>query len=705
MTDHLPIPASRHQLAIPAASAAAHGAATGGIAHRRRPILERVSCLSFGGGLLAAAGGRVCCVWDTRTYELIARLVLGSPIGAVWVERSNGRVLMLSSGSDVAVFDLPSSTPRHSYRHEAPVTGVHISDAGLVAGSVDTLGRVEVHDIAAGHLVRRLDTLVPAGSPTVFIERGGSYAIVDSETHSLLYDVATGDLRRRFPYDPLEALDLEGTLLYSTLVAPSARWLSFFDCAKHAHARCVHDLGSKIQSIDIDNDLGLVLAATVEGRIGLFDLQTGQPRGHHESFTLPLMFARFGAQASIYVAGGEALVMHLVEGQHVRSYYDETPPLVAMALPEKSESVVLSNRDGGVTPVSLRDGRRMAPIEGHQGSVSVVTCFGDRVASGAYDGFVRVSETASSNQLLAIDLAQGPVQAIAADAQAGRLWVGTWAGRVNEVDLEHGALRSSFEVFPSSVRSLAHDAQRGLLCAGGNGGELRLLNTAGGALKPLATGLQPGTAYRALFDADGSILATASDGVRRYQPGALTVCESYPSCTIRWFDCSAGRLVSLSLDGELTLFDAATREVMHRAVIDAPFIHRSVVFLGPSRILVASADGLVRVFDEKLQEVAALELLRDGFLWSTAPQDSGHPGWLHTDRPELIDVGERAAHGALHSWRPADPRRARHLAKWTSASHVMRIVRGDAAALAPAAGRLASALALAPVGHRLSWSR
>lgn len=702
MTDYLPVPAPRQQLVLPGANLAAYAPAGGRAAHQRRPRLERVTCLSFGGGLLAAAGGRVCCVWDTRTHELVARLVLGAPIGAVWLEREGGHALMLGAGSEVAVFDVPGATLRYTYRHEAQVTGVHIANNTCVVGSVDARGRVEVHDIAAGHMVQCLDT--PPGRPKVFLDRG-RYALVDSATHSSIYDVATGALRRRFPYDTLERLDLGGLLLHTTLVAPSGRWLRWFDCSTHAHARCVRDLGSTIQSIDVDNEHDLVLAATEAGMIGLFDLHTGQPRARHQSFTVPLMFARFGAGASIYVAGGEALVMHIVEGRHARSYYDESPPLVAMTLPPQAGSVLLSNRDGGLTTVSLHDGRRTASLHVHQGSVSVVAWFGDSLASGAYDGVVRVFEAPTAKQLMTSDLAQGPVQAIVGDPQVRRLWVGTWAGRVNAMDLDTGTLRSSVQVFPSSVRSLALDAQRGLLCAGGDEGELRLLNVAVEEPQPVAAGLHPGTAYRVLFDSDGSVLATADDGVRRYEPATLAVRELYPGRTIRWFDRSLGRIAALSLAGELTLFDEATREVRHCTVIDSPVNHRAVAFMGASRILVASADGLVRVFDERLQWLATLELLRDGFLWSTASQESGHPGWLHTDRADLVDVGERASDGELQAWDLADPRRARHLAKWTSASHVMHIVRGDPEALSAVADRSAGALTLAPIGHRLGWSR
>lgn len=658
--------------------------------------------------MLAAGGGRVCCVWDTRTDELVSRLTLPAPIMAVWVA-SDGSLVVISAGREVAVHELPTGVLRHAYHHEAEVTSVHIGSGNSVGASADTEGSIQVHEFSDGRLVQCFDT--PPGRPIVFVHRV-HYALVNSGSHSAIIDIATGATLRRFPYDNLEPLDLGTRLPGTTLVACSGSILRWFNCGQHAYAHCVRDLGSRILSIDIDDAHGLTLAATEAGGLHLFNLHSGTPHARYQSFTVPLTFARFGAEASLYVAGGEALVMHLVEGRHTGSYYDESPPLVAMALPADGKpsisaaesSVLLSDRDGGVTSVSLRDGRRSPQRCLHHGSVSVVTRLGDRVASGAYDGVVRVFDAATLQPLAAADLGQGPVQAIAGDIRSGRLWVGTWRGKVNEMDLDTGAVLSTVEAFPSSVRTLAIDPRSKLVFAGGNDGELRLFERDAGALRPAAAGLQPGAAYRAAFDEQGSLLVTADDGVRRYRAADLAPGDLYPGRVIRWFDRAGGRLVVLGLHGELRLFDEATREVQHHVVIDSPFNHRSVAFAGAQRLFTTSADGLLRVFDERLQAVATLELLRDGFLWSTPPRDDGHPGWLHTDRPELLDVGTCSCDGMVQPWDIADPRRARHLAKWTSASHVMGLVRGDPAPPV-SVGRLVGLSTIAPIGRRLGWTK
>ena len=212
---------------------------------------------------------------------------------------------------------------------------------------------------------------------------------------------------------------------------------------------------------------------------------------------------------------------------------------------------------------------------------------------------------------------------------------------------------------------------------------------------------QPGTVYRALFDSDGSLWTTAHDGVRRYDGRDPRERMTFPGNVIRWFELEGGRLYSLSLSGTLAVFDITSGEELHRTEIESPVNHRSVLVLARDRIATASADGIVRVFDGQLRLVGWLEVLHDGYLWMTSPVDA-HPGWLHTDRPDLVDVGERGE-VAVQAFAVTDPRWARHLAVYHSASHVMRIVRGDAALTDPIGPRLGGLSGLAKPTNLLQW--
>jgi len=695
MSTFLPAPAMTRPLVAAPRRSVEDASVARRTLHWRRPRLERVTCLSYGGRLLAAAGGLVCCVWDTRTHHMVRRIVMAEPITAVWMGR-DGASLAVAAGEHVAVYDVGTGERRFGCSHGAALTSVHIDNVADVLGSADESGRVEVRDLASGRLIQQVQC--EPGRPIIFVYRG-RYVLVGSETHSAIFDATTGELLRRFPYDPDEDPAMEGMLLSSTLVAYSGTVVRWFDCAQYQGAHCVRDLGSKVQSIDVYDAAGLALAATEAGALQVFDLTTGAPRARHQSFTCPVLFARFAADASLYVAGGEALVMHLVDGQHVRSYCDETPPLVAMTASHDRTALLLSHRVGGVVRVGLRDGRRQGTFDGHIGSVSVVACSGDVVASGAYDGRLRLMD-AQLRPTATIDLKQGPVQSIAMDVAAGQAWVGTWSGKVNAVDLASHQVTLTVDATPSSVRTLAWDAVGGRLCAGGDDGDLCIFDVRN-AMAKLFVARQKGTVYRALFDGDGSLWTTAHDGVRRYDSTDPREHMTFQGNAIRWFELGNGRLYSLSLSGTLTVFDITSGEELHRTVIESPVNHRSVLVLSPDRIATASGDGIVRVFDAQLRLVGWLEVLREGYLWMTRPVDV-RPGWLYTDRPELVDVGERSG-AAVQAYAETDPRQARHLAVFHSATHVMRIVRGEAALTDPIGPRVGGLSGLANPTTLLQW--
>lgn len=694
MNSGLPVPTPRRDLGNPNPDLAAAFGVASRTWHQRSPRMERVTCLDCFAGLLATGGGRVCCIWDTGTHALRLRIVVDQPINAVWMTRDRASIV-LASGSTVRVHDLATGALRYAYGHDAMVTSVHVGNRAAVLASADATGRIQLREFASGRPMQ--DLRHPPGHPIVFVHRD-HYVLIESQTHCTLVDTATGASVRRFPYDPREKVAIDGPLLDTTLVSHSGSVLRWFDCNRLEGAYCTRNLGSAIQSIDMFGSL--VLAATESGALFLFDLTSGAPLARYESFTRPILFARFGDNASIMVAGGEALVMQLIDGQHVLSYCDESPPLVAMALHPGRQALLTSDRDGGIARFDLCTGRRQPSYAGHSGSVSAVACSDGWVAGGAYDGTLRLWRWDAS-PAATIDLAQGPVQSIALEPAEGRIWAGTWSGKVTCLDIATGAALCAIDAFSSSVRTLTIDTTRQLLGAGGDEGELKIFNLRAHS-EALLELRQPGPVYRAIFDHDGDLLTAADDGVRRYRVPRLEQRMTYAGNGIRWFDVRGERLCSLSLAGELRLFDVATGQLLQRTQIDAPVNHRSVGWLNADRLLTASADGRVRVFDAMLRPVATLEVLRRGFMWCTPGRD-GRTGWLFTDRTDRVDIGELTG-GLMESWDATDARRDRHLVVWNSAAHVMKAVNGNMSAPPTSSLALGVTAGLARIGHRLGHS-
>jgi WD40 repeat protein len=592
------------------------------------PRLGRVTCLDFAGGLLAAAGDRVCCVWNTVTHALHCRIVTTASIDAVCLLRDRGAIAVVE-GRHVSVYDLASGQSRFAYEHDVPITSVHGGIPAATMASADAMGLVQVRDTADGRLIRTLAH--PPGRPIVYVA-DDQHVLVESHMHCTLVDIASGESVRRFPFARDENVPFTDVRFASTLVSHTAGVLRWFDCATCEGAHCTRDLGSEILSIDICNERGLVLAALADGRMCLFDLTSGEPRGVLGSLTSPLMFAKFGEDASVYAAAGEPLVMHLVDGRHRRSYYDAASPLVAMALHAERRALLVSDRDGGVAHFSLRDGSRQDRLGGHSGSVSAVACCDEWVASGAYDGRLLVRDW-EGRTVLDADLQEGPLQAIALDPAVRRVWAGTWAGRVSCFDLDTCERISSIACGAASIRTLCIDPRRRRILAGDEEGQIRFLDLTGtrAALQGMR---QPGAVYRGMFAPNGDVLTSAKDGVRRSADCATEPYRLYPCSDARWFELTQQELYALSLSGELKVFDADSGELLASTRVGGHGPHRSVALLDADRIFTASADGFVRVFDTRLEPIATLEVLRCGFAWRAA-RDHRHPGWLFTDRDDL----------------------------------------------------------------------
>lgn len=688
----VPMVPRRGGLAVAASQAAGHAA--GPAVHRLRPLLGRVTAIDHQGSRLAAAGGRVCCVWATRSHELLLRLVVPQPIAAVALSR-NGRWLALAVGRQVQVLALPGGEAVFDYEHAAPVQSLHIAAHAPRIASADTAGGLQVRALESGTEVWR--HAHRPGRVIVFLHATGSCLAVDGDEDSQLFDLDGTRPPAIHPYADDDPTGPLARALGKVLLAHRGSALRFFDYDS-GQPRCARriELGAEITSIDISADDRICLAATCTGTIHLFDLYAARWQACQESFTTPLLAAKFGRGRTVYAAGGEALVLQIEGGRHVRSYGDESPPIVAAAWSAARRAVLIADRDGGVSRYDLASGRRTDLI-GHAGSVSVVACAGEQVATGAYDGSARLWRDDGS-LLASFSPGDGPVQALAFDAVRGALWVGTWGGRVIVYDQRSGAATTVCRL-TESIRTLGLAADGRHLVAGDNGGRFQVIDLEGGT-QPVLSAQVAGPAYRARFDTDGSVLVTSADGLRRYRPGAMLPTAVYPCDDARWFDVLPdGRFAVLGLHGLLKLFDPGSPHCVGEREIDDPRPHR-VVFGAGDRLFTGSGDGGLRVFDRALVPLAELQRLRRGVLWTTAAT-AAHPGWCCTDRPELLAVG-RVHEGVFDEWADDDPRRQRHLATFNSASHTMAIVAGSIGAGGGTAPPGALARPPGPV-LRLTW--
>ncbi|MHB8773357.1 MAG: WD40 repeat domain-containing protein [Syntrophales bacterium] len=106
------------------------------------------------------------------------------------------------------------------------------------------------------------------------------------------------------------------------------------------------------------------------------------------------------------------------------------------------------------------------------------------------------------------------------------------------------------------------------------------------------------------------------------------------------------RLASVACDNRLRLWDLASGELL--GILDGKeHQYRAVLFSRDGRRLFVTTGEGVSVHDGKtLAPLAALTNIRDGFLWTTSPDEHAPKGWFWTDREDLVRVVESAESGA-----------------------------------------------------------
>jgi WD40 repeat protein len=661
--------------------------------HAPAARLGQVDCLAYAAPTVAAAGGLVACLFDSTTRRLMTRRVETQRIGAIALARDASR-LALAAGRMVRVYRLRAgdaggdttctAEPACEYAHEADVTSVCFTPERALVASADTTGAIRLHHRDSGAPVLQA-AHHPGGLELFSVDH---LLVSDGPTDVRFFDLDTGRLLRTFLHNATQRVPVPRFALGNVLIAYAGSEVRLHDVADEDHcATCFRVLrfGSRVRSVDVSDDQTAFLVATECGEVRIYSLQDARLLAQVQALSRPLLAARFERGRRLLVAGGEGLVTIIENGRHVGALHEGAPIVgAAVRRTPQPEGLLVIDRVGGVTEYGLTTGRRSDRFAGHVASVSVVVTDTRYVCTGSYDGTARVWRHDGA-PVAVFGFGRTPIQALALDSRNDRLWVGDFTGAVTCVDIATGQSIASYCAHASSVRSLCLSADGGLLLSGDNDGRLVLRDLAGDGVERWGARV-PGTAYRAIFDADGSVLASAMNGVVRFPPGATAPVVLCAGDHVRSFcllegDGDAGtRLAALGLAGDLRVHDAVTGACLSHVRLADPRAHRVVLDLG-GVVACGSADGVLRFFTHELRPLGELHHLQDGFLWTTEAQGS-FPGWVFTDRPDSLDVGCTAGcmTGGLtngiehHRWPANDPRVAGHLAVLNSWAHVRRAI-------------------------------
>ena len=344
--------------------------------HWLKPQLAMVTSLDFAADTLAGAGGQVCCVWSMETDVLLRRIVAPAPIRCIALSR-DAKYLAIGAGAIVSVYRLDNGNLSFEYPHPEIVCSVHFAAAAPLLASASTDGSVQVHHLRNGTMAMR--AMHRIGGSVVFLENHGRFVVSESSVDMQFIDTGSGQVTRTFSHhdEPIAPGPLG--CMGKMLIAYSGEAVHLFDTARSENA-CfrVIEYRSTVTSVDISPNQSLFLVTTVDGSVNFYNMGDGTWVAQLESFTNPLWGAKFCGNNTIFAAGGEALIMKIHDGRHVQSYC-EAPPIVAGALSPERNTLLVSDRVGGVTCYNLTSGKRSNPFTPHSGSVSVVTGNGHKI--------------------------------------------------------------------------------------------------------------------------------------------------------------------------------------------------------------------------------------------------------------------------------------------------------------------------------------
>jgi WD40 repeat protein len=598
-----------------------------------------------------ADGGIV--LWDLETKEEVARLRGHSASVNDIVFGPQGS-MALSGGEDaqVILWDLGAGQEiRRFGGHTGTVRAVDISPDGRTAVSGGFAGiawmqpgELILWDLETGQELRRLEghvagivaaeftpagdsLLVSSGDAEIFSDKLPEGGVVDSDDlpfDLVLWDVTTGEVRRRFEASDDDVYDLsissDGTkaLTGSCYTNVSTLW----DLETGERVFALEDHHEGVIAVAYGPDGGRALSGSYDDSLVLWDLQTGQPVARldaHGSDVLDLVFSSDGRMA-LSSSGDGGLILwdlvHAAELQRLSGHGDAVwdvafTPDGRMALsssgtpgpsiPVQEASIRLWDLETGaqlqafelavdvVFQVAISpDGRtalvatnepfvrvwdlhswqEVGRLEGHAAGVPGIefTPDGQRAVSASVDGTVILWDVPARHALFRVGGHGKGLWSVAVSPDGRTALSDSGDSSMVLWDLETGAEIRSFmrqdspEGVGSSGLAFLPDGHRAISCED-DGTLIEWDLETGEEVRRL--GEHPALRTRVVVSPDGRLALTSG------MDGALMLWDLESNALIRRSD-GHGVIFDLALspDGQTVLFGSANRTIVQRRVTD-----------------------------------------------------------------------------------------------------------------------------------------
>ena len=593
--------------------------------------------LSADGNTLVAISDRGLCVFNTRTRQRLHRFAFAETIEQVAINANGQMIFLADDEQGIHKIDIPFRYQCRVGEHADKIEAMTVDDSGSTLAIASDDGSVTLLDTTCLARLGRIDCGFTA--QRIAIREDRDWLLVFGNRQITVYRFSTLDRLTRFAEGDSNDLALDSDLLITE--APGGFIL--FD-AETDNFRVLPTISYKAYDTTPD---GRVLATVRNFELALWDPHSGTETRRMRTYVRRVCDVKICAEGqSLFVSGDSAVIEHFsIHGERIATLSDFRVPIMAAMTTGDERRLVVAGENGTVAVYDLVTGE-VTRFHLHSCCISKLFVEGSLVATGAHDGWARVLDLDSGEELFATHFPGTPVQAVTLERNRF-LVTGNYLGQVRLFDIENGELVREYYGNECTVRSVSVSPCRNYLLSTNEEGQALVFNYSTGEQVNEFQGI--GTSYTGCFDESGEFFyfGDGNGRIARARPEAKRIGRRTKLHTsdVRSIRIQGDNLVSIGITDDACIIDTKTGKTRLECPVNTRHYHR-VAFMNAAgtRLVTGGQDGCLMFRDPADGTILAeLHNLAEGYLWITRNADGAteQGDCFHTDQEQMIQVYDR----------------------------------------------------------------
>lgn len=600
---------------------------------------------------VAAASRNLVIVWDLQTKAVIHRLVGTSPFNSISFHPTQDDCLVTGEqGGRACFWSLLENRVVRQFDHHHPVKSVMVSDDGKIL--VSAAGRQAfLWSLDRGRIIQTLNC--PQVVQSVYYckrTRLGGVVLTEYESYCHMWSVGNNEPVYEYKLQPDEKaqdhLLATGKLAVSAQTGPYALLWSL-DGMVLLRAYRHQD---RVNQVYLDASSRQFATACDDGTVQLMVFDNPDST---RTFTTPYSQIKsliYNSSCGLLLAGSSDHVVrewdidtgnckHLFCGPVTGTWH-------ARFINDDKQLVVVGSHPD-VKIYSTETGHCVAALKGHTDMVCglAVNSNNKRFVTGSYDATLRIWDSDTCQCIQQVDTAQ-QIQLGVAINTTGSLVAGAGVdgiARIWRVDTGDQVSTFHCDSLPLRIVRFSNDGNH-LYCAG-KAGVIHIWNVNTGVLTNRLEA-HDALIYAIEFSGDQTLMASSSEDrtvkLWRVNDHKLVYSLTGHQQAIRplLFDQSNRYCYSGSFEPTIKRWDIHTGHCVATFIGGHDDRIRGLSLNGDGTLLAsAGRDGKICFWDTGSGKLkATLHHVNEGFLWTTPSRGENHPGWIWTNREDLINI-------------------------------------------------------------------